>query len=55
MLSKIHVKEGDKLYIIETPEGFRLMPYDEEFIRQIQLGREIIRKKRDVLRALVNG
>ena len=48
----MHVKKGDTLYLTEGPQGIRLVPYDEEFARQMEVAREIIRENRDVLKRL---
>ncbi len=49
---KLGVKEGDAVYLTETPDGYRLSPYDPEFSRQMELAREIQSKHRDALREL---
>lgn len=52
VLAKLRVEKGDSLYITETPNGIQLSPYDEEFSRQIEAGRKVMRKYRDALRKL---
>ena len=49
---RLGVKEGDAVYLTETPDGYRLSPYDPEFSRQMELAREIQSKHRDALREL---
>ena len=49
---RMGVKEGDTVYLTETPDGYRLSPYDPEFSRQMELAREIQSKHRDALREL---
>jgi putative addiction module antidote len=51
-LARLNLKKGDTLYITESPEGIRLAPYDEEFARQMEAAREVMRENRDVLRRL---
>jgi len=51
-LDKLHLKKGDKVYLTESPEGFRLTPYDPEFEKQMTAARQIMRKRREVLREL---
>lgn len=51
-LSRLHVGKGDTLYLVETKDGYRLTPYNEEAIRQIEMAEKIAREDRDVLRAL---
>ncbi len=52
VLSKLKVQRGDTIYLVETPDGFRLTPYDEEFAQQMETAERIMREDRDVLRAL---
>ncbi|MCG5241882.1 AbrB/MazE/SpoVT family DNA-binding domain-containing protein [Azospirillum doebereinerae] len=52
MTAKLKVKEGDTLYLAETPDGYRLTPYDPEFERQMQLAEELRRERRNVLHEL---
>lgn len=51
-LSRLNIQKGDTLYLTETPQGIRLVPYDEEFARQMEVAREIMRENRDVLQRL---
>ena len=51
-LARMNVQKGDTLFLTEGPEGIRLVPYDEEFARQMEAAREIMRENRDVLRSL---
>lgn len=52
ILAKLHASKGDSLYVTETPDGVQLTPYDEEFERQIEIGKKVMRKYRDALRKL---
>ncbi len=51
-LEKMRVAKGDMIYLTETPDGFRVTPYDEEFERQMTIAREVMKKRRNVLREL---
>ena len=51
-LARLNVRKGDTLYLTETPQGVRLVPYDEEFARQMEAAREVMRENRDVLQRL---
>jgi putative addiction module antidote len=51
-LARLNVQRGDTLYITEGPEGIRLSPFNEEFARQMEAAREIMRENRDVLQRL---
>jgi putative addiction module antidote len=52
VLARLKVQRGDTVYLVETPDGFRITPYDEEFARQMEAAERIMREDRDVLRAL---
>jgi putative addiction module antidote len=52
MLAKLRVHKGDTLYVIETPTGIELTPYDPEFARQMDIAEDIMRDNRDVLKKL---
>jgi putative addiction module antidote len=51
-LAKLRVEQGDTVYLTETPDGFRITPYDPEFERQMTLARKVMRKHRNALRKL---
>jgi len=52
LLAKLRVQKGDKLFVTETPNGIELSSYNPEFAAQMELGEEIMRENRDVLRKL---
>ena len=49
---KMGVKEGDAVYLTETPDGYRISPYDPEFSQQMELARKVQAKHRDALHEL---
>jgi putative addiction module antidote len=51
-LAKLRVEQGDTVFLTETPDGFRITPYDPEFARQMALARKLMKKHRKVLREL---
>lgn len=48
----LNVEEGDSLYLTESPEGFRLTPYNPEFAKQMEVAAKGMRKYRNALREL---
>lgn len=52
VLSKLKVAKGDNLYILDTPDGVELTPYDQNFAEEMEVARRIMRENRDVLRRL---
>ena len=51
-LEKLGVVEGDKLFIVRTPDGIRLTPYDPDFAKVMEATREYMRDHRDALKDL---
>ena len=52
VLARLKVGKGDSLFVTELPDGVTLRPYDAEFAEQMEVAREIMRKRRNVLREL---
>lgn len=50
--AKLKIEKGDTLYLTETPDGYKVTPYDPEFERQMQLAEGLMRDRRNVLREL---
>jgi hypothetical protein len=51
-LAKLKVAKGDFVFLTESPDGFRITPYDPTFERQMKLANKIMRERRDVFREL---
>ncbi|MDJ0870337.1 MAG: AbrB/MazE/SpoVT family DNA-binding domain-containing protein [Gammaproteobacteria bacterium] len=52
-LSRLHVEDGDRVILTESPEGgYRLTPYDPEFEQQMIDAEEGMRRYRNTLKAL---
>ena len=51
-LSRLKVSKGDSLFLTESPEGFRITPYDPDFERQMALARKVMQDRREALREL---
>ena len=52
LLTKLGVTKGDTLYAVETENGIRLTTADPEFEAQMNVAREIMKRRRAVLREL---
>ena len=48
----LQVAEGDKLFLTQSPEGFRLTPYNPAFERQMKVAAKGMKKYRNALREL---
>jgi len=49
---RLKIKNGDTLFLTESPEGYRLTAYDPEFARQMEMAEDIMHRYRDALRQL---
>jgi putative addiction module antidote len=52
VLAKLNVSEGGELTVTETPDGVALSAYDDEIARQIEIGRDVMKRYRNALREL---
>ncbi len=52
VLARLKVQKGDSLYVTDLVDGVALRAYDAEFAEAMGLAREIMRKRRNVLREL---
>jgi putative addiction module antidote len=48
----LHVGEGDKLFLTETPEGYKLSAYDPGFAETMKVAEGFMRRYRNALRDL---
>ena len=52
MLTRMKVEKGDKLYAIETKEGYLITPYDPAIEAELTTGRAFIKQYRETFKAL---
>lgn len=53
VLKRLHLKDGDKIFLVEAPDGsYRITSYDPEFEEQMKLAEEGMSRYRNTLRAL---
>jgi len=50
--ARLKVEKGDVVYLTESPDGYRISPYDPAFEEQTLAAERIMKKRRNVLRAL---
>jgi putative addiction module antidote len=50
--ARLKVEKGDAVFLTESPDGYRLSPYDPAFEKQMKAAERIMKKRRNVLRAL---
>ena len=51
-LEQLGVSVGDKLFVVHTPDGIRLTPYDPDFAKAIETARDFMHRYRDTMREL---
>ncbi len=52
MLAQLKLEKGDQLYVLETPDGLLLTPYDPTINDQLDIGRDFMREYRDTFKVL---
>ena len=52
MLARLKVTKGDRLHVIETPDGYLLTPYDPSVAEQVEAGREFMKEYRETFKVL---
>jgi len=53
--NRLHVDEGDRLFLIEGPDGsYHLTPYDPAFKKKMEKAEDIIRRYRNALHVLAS-
>jgi putative addiction module antidote len=52
LLAPLNLAEGDVLYAVADRDGIRLVPYDPTFESDMELAREIMKRRRAVLHEL---
>lgn len=52
LLARLNLEKGDELYVTDSPDGLRITVHNPEFEAQMKAAREIMKKRRAVLREL---
>jgi putative addiction module antidote len=52
LLARLNLEKGDELYVTDSPDGFRITVHNPEFEAQMKAARDIMKKRRAVLREL---
>ena len=52
VLNRLNVKEGDKLYAVETPHGVLVTPYDPKFEKTMEIAKRVMARDREALKEL---
>lgn len=51
-LNKLNAEKGDTLYLVDSPEGYTLTPYQQDFESQMKAAEKIMKKYRNALHEL---
>lgn len=51
-LAELRAGKGDVLYLTSAPDGLRLTPYSPKFANQMAIAGDVLRRRRNALRAL---
>ena len=51
-LARLRLAKGDTVYLTDSPDGYRLTPYNPEFEAQMDAARKVMKKRRAALREL---
>ncbi|MBM3952107.1 MAG: AbrB/MazE/SpoVT family DNA-binding domain-containing protein [Rhodospirillales bacterium] len=52
VLARLKAEKGDTIFLTETPDGYRVTPYDSEFEKQMKVARRVLKTRRAALREL---
>ncbi len=52
ILARLKLEKGDTVFVTDAPDGIKLTPYDADFEAQMAAAREVMKKRRHVLREL---
>ena len=52
VVDRLKIKSGDTFYLTESPDGYRLTPYNPEFAHQMKVAESVMRRYKDALREL---
>ncbi len=51
-LARLGVHEGDELFLVETPSGYEVTPYDPQFAEQLESAQKGMSAYKNTLREL---
>jgi putative addiction module antidote len=52
VLGRLKLEKGESVFLMETPDGYVITPYNPALDEQIQAGREFMREYRDTFHQL---
>lgn len=52
VLARLRLTKGDDIYLLETPDGFKLTIFDPTLAEQMDVAEQIMQKRRNLLHKL---
>ena len=52
LLARLKLGKGDTVYVTESPDGYRITPYDPDFEVAMEAARKVMKERRAALREL---
>lgn len=52
LLARLKLGKGDTVYVTESPDGYRITPYDPDFEAAMEAARKVMKERRAALREL---
>lgn len=52
ILARLKLAKGDAVFVTDTPGGLAVTPYSEDFEAQMSAARDLMKRRRNVLREL---
>ncbi len=52
LLARLKLAKGDTVYVTESPDGYRITPYDPDFETAMEAARKVMKERRAALREL---
>jgi len=52
VLARLNLQLGDTIFLTDSPDGYRITPYDPVFERQFATAKAIMKNDRSILREL---
>lgn len=52
VLSRLKIKKGDFLFLTESPDGYRITPYNPDFKKQIETAYMVMKGRKEALKEL---
>lgn len=49
LLARLKLGKGDPVYVTESPDGYRITPYDPEFQSAMEAARKVMKERRATL------